>query len=141
MARHAPGQQRLPAWFGKVINKVIKGLEQVAAYLDDVKVFDSEPTAHVKTIRALFELLHKHNLKLTPSKADLGATDADFLDDFISPAGVRPNAKKASALIKMAMPRDRKQARTLIGGVGYYRKFLRDADPPDHLPPQEESQV
>ena len=43
-----------PGWFDKVFNEVIKGLEQVAAYLDDVIVFDSDPTAHVKTIRALF---------------------------------------------------------------------------------------
>ena len=59
--------------------------------------------------------------------AKLGvATDADFLSHYISPAGVRPNAGKVSALIKMIMPRDLKQVRTLMGGVGYYRKSLRD---------------
>ena len=29
-----------PDWFVKVISEVTKGLEQVAAYLDDVIVFD-----------------------------------------------------------------------------------------------------
>ena len=42
-----------PGRFVKVINEVIKGLEQVAAYLNDVIVFDSDPTAHVKTMRCL----------------------------------------------------------------------------------------
>ena len=37
-------------WFVKVINEVVKGLQQVAAYLDDVIVSDSDPTAHVKTM-------------------------------------------------------------------------------------------
>ena len=98
----------------------------MAAYLDDMIVFDSDPTAHVKTMRALFERLRRHNLKFFPSKARLCATDADFLGYSISPAGVRPNADKISALTKMPMPRDLKQVRVLLGGVGYCRKFLRD---------------
>ena len=62
------GSSASPGWFVKVINEVTKGLEQVAAYLDDVIVFDSDPSTHVETIRALFERLRKHNLKLSPSK-------------------------------------------------------------------------
>ena len=92
------GSSASPGWFAKVVSEVTKGLEQVAAYLDDVIVFDSDPSAHVKTIRALFERLRKHNLILSPSKARLGATDADFLGHSISPAGVRLNAEKVSAL-------------------------------------------
>ena len=44
-------------------------MEQVVAYLDDVILYHSDPTAHVKTMRALFERLHKHNLKLSLPKA------------------------------------------------------------------------
>ena len=89
-------------------------------------VFDSDPSTHIKTIRALFERLRKHNLKLSSSKARLGVTDADFPGHSISPAGARPNAKKVSALILMPMPRDLKQLRCLLGGLWYYRKFLPD---------------
>ena len=120
------GSNASPGWFVKVINEVTKGLEQVAAYLDGVIEFDSDPSTHVKTIRALFERLRKHNLKLSPSKARLGGTDADFLRHSISRAGVRPNAEKVSALTLMPMPRDLKQLRSLLGGLSCYRKFLPD---------------
>ena len=50
----------------------------MAAYLDDGIVFDSDPTADVETMRALFERLRKRNLKFSSSKARLGATDAIF---------------------------------------------------------------
>ena len=113
-----------PGWFVKVVNEGIKGLEQVAAYLDDVVVFASDPTAHVKIMRALFECLGKHSLTLSPSKARLGVTDADFLGHSISPVSLRPSAEKKSALIKMLIPRDLKQVGALLGGVRYYRKFL-----------------
>ena len=120
------GSSALPGWFMKVVNEVTKGLAQVVAYLDDVIVFDPDPSAHAKTIRALFERLRKHIIKLSPSKARLGATDADFLGHSISSAGVRPNAGKVSVLTLMPMPRDLKQLRSHLGGLSCYRMFLPD---------------
>ena len=118
------GSSASPGWFFKVTNEVIKDLQQVAAYLDDVIVFDCDPIAHVPTIRSLFERLRKDNLKLSPSRARLGATDAKFLGHSISPAGVRPNVEKVSVLINMPMPTDVKQVRALIGGINYYCNFV-----------------
>ena len=46
-------------------------------------VFGSDPRARIQTIRYLFERLRMHSLQLSPSKARLGATDANFLDHSI----------------------------------------------------------
>ena len=90
-------------------------------------MFDSDPVAHVRTIRSLFERLRKHiHLKLSPSNARLSATDANFLGRSISPAGLRPNAQKVSSLTNMPMPTDVKKVRAFMGGVNYYRKILPD---------------
>ena len=70
--------------------------------------------------------LRKHNLKGSPSKARLGATDANFLGHFISPAGLRPNAGNVSVLIIVPMPTDVKQVRALMGSINYYSIFLPD---------------
>ena len=43
------GSSASPGWFVKVISEAAKGLKQVAAYLDDVIVFDSDPSTHVKS--------------------------------------------------------------------------------------------
>ena len=96
----------------------------MAAYVDDVIVFDSDPIAHVQTIRSLVERLRKRNLKRSPSKAPLGATDASFLSHAISPAGLRPNAEKMSALVNMPMLTDAKQVRAMMGGINHYRNFF-----------------
>ena len=109
-----------------MINEVINGLKQVAAYLDDVIVFDSDPIAHVQTIRSLFERLREHNRKLSPSKARLDATDANFPGHSITPAGLRLNAENVSALINMPMPTNVKQVRARMGGINHYRKHLPD---------------
>ena len=53
------GSSASPRSFVKVINEVIKDLERVAAYLDDVIVFDTDPASHVDNIRDLFQRLRK----------------------------------------------------------------------------------
>ena len=106
------GSSALPGWFVNVINEVIKGLEKVAAYLDDVVSLDFDPTAHVKTIQALFERIRKHNLKLSNSKARLGATDTIFLGHSISPASISRNAKNVSTLMEMPFSHE-SQARSV----------------------------
>ena len=106
------GSSDSPGWCVKVINEVIKDLKQVAAYLDDVIVFDSDPVAHVRMITSLFERLRKHNLKLSPSKARLGATDANFLGHSISPAGLRPNAESVGTDQNAGAHRRKAGART-----------------------------
>ena len=64
------GSSASPVWCVKVIDDAIKDLEQVSAYLDDVIALDSDPMAHVKTMRTLFERLCKHNnLNFSPSNA------------------------------------------------------------------------
>ena len=120
------GSSAAQGWFVKVINEVIKGLDRVAAYLDDVIVFDADPPLHVTNMKDFFLRLRKHNLKISPSKATIGATDADFLGHTISPTGTMPKAKKVDSLTKMPMPTDLKQLRSLLGGPSYYSKFLRD---------------
>ena len=80
-------------------------------------MFDSDPVAHVRRIRSLIERRRTRNLKFPPSKARLGATDANFLGHSISPAGLRPNSEKVSALTNVPMPTDVKQVRALMGGI------------------------
>ena len=120
------GSSASPGWFVKVINEVIKYLKQVEAYLDDVIVFDSDPVAHVRTIRSLFERLRKDKTKLSPSKARLGATDANVLGNSISLAGLRLKTENESALTNIPMPTDVKQVYALMSGVHYYSIFSTD---------------
>ena len=77
-------------------------------------------------MKKFFLSLRKHNLKLSPSKAAIGATDADFLGRTISPAGIMPGAPKVEVLMKNPMPEDLQQLRSLLRGLFYYRIFLRD---------------
>ena len=92
---------------------------------------------HVANMKEFFLRLRKHNLKLPPSKATIGATDADFLGHTISPAGIMPKAQKEETLTKMTMPEDLKQLRYLLVGLFLLQEISArcgDADTAHHLP-------
>ncbi|CAB1117464.1 unnamed protein product [Ectocarpus sp. CCAP 1310/34] len=122
-AFHQIGVNASPSWFVKVTNRVVHGLERVLAYLDDVICFDEEPLGHVLN---MIKRLRQYNLKLSPGKARVGATHANFLGHTISPAGVSPNGVKVRALTHMPPPTNVKQLRSLLGGLSYCRKFLKN---------------
>ena len=88
------GSSASQGWFVKVINEVIKGLKQVAAYLDDVIVFDSDPIAHVQTIRSLFKRLREHNLKLSPPEGAIGCHRCELPRPLHFPGGLTPERRK-----------------------------------------------
>ena len=120
------GSSAAPGWFVKVINGFNKGLDRVAAYLDNVIVFDADRSLHVANMKELFSRLGHHNLKLSPSKATIGATEAVFIGYTISPGGVMPNAQKVEALTKIPKLKDLKQLPSLLGALSYHKIFLRD---------------
>ena len=111
------GSGAAPGCFVEVINEVIKGLERVAAYLDDIIVYNPDPAAHTVSIRAMFKNVRKKKLKLSPAKVNITTTKAHFLRHTISPDGVSPNADKVAAITMMPMPINVKQTRALLGGM------------------------
>ncbi|CAB1099916.1 unnamed protein product [Ectocarpus sp. CCAP 1310/34] len=124
--RMPQGANASPSWFVKVINRVVHGLERVLAYLDDVICFDEEPLGHVLNLIEFFKRLRQYNLKLSPGKGRVGATHPNFLGHTISPVGVSPDGVKVRALTHMPPPTNVKQLRSLLGGLSYYRKFLKN---------------
>lgn len=112
-----------PGRFVKVISEVIKNLDRVAAYLDDVVVFYPDPMAHVANIRPLVERLRNHKLELSPAKVKLSAADADFLGHIISSSGVSPHVDKVAALTRRPCPRTRSIPVHALEALGAVESF------------------
>lgn len=60
------GSSAGPGWFVKIINEVIGGLGRVAAHLDDVIVFDTDPSLHVANMNEMCYFAYEStNIKLS----------------------------------------------------------------------------
>ena len=119
------GTSGSPGHFQRVMQRVTADLAHfVTIYIDDVLVPSNDESSMVDYIARFLKALTKHNLKISPSKSEIGAQEISFLGHTISPRGVKPDAKKVDTLRKLPMLNNVSELRSLLGGLSYYRKFL-----------------
>ena len=118
------GLSQAPAYFQRLINKVIKGLPFAFGYLDDVLIHSPDIETHLQHIRTFFQRLREAVLKLKDSKCNYFKTHVQYLGHLVSGKEIRPLPEKLDSIKKMPAPTTPKEIKQFLGLVGYYRKFI-----------------
>ena len=118
------GLSQAPAYFQRLINKVIRGLPFAFGYLDDVLIHSQDIETHLQHIRIFFQRLREADLKLKNSKCNYFKTHVQYLGHLVSGKGIRPLPEKLDSIKKMPAPTTPKEIKQFLGLVGYYRKFI-----------------
>ena len=113
-----------PAYFQRLMNKVIKGLPFAFVYLDDVLIHSPNIETHLKHIRILFQRFREVDLKLKDSKCNYFKTHVQYLGHLVSEDRIKPLPEKLESVKKMPAPTTPKEIKQFLGLVGYYRKFI-----------------
>ena len=118
------GLTQAPAYFQRLINKVIKGLPFAFGYLDDVLIHNPDIKSHLQHMKILFQRLREADLKLKDSKCNYFKTHVQYLGHLVSGKGIKPLPEKLESVKKMQAPTTPKEIKQFLGLVGYYRKFI-----------------
>ena len=118
------GLTQAPAYFQRLVNKVLIGLPFVFGYLDDVLIFSPDIETHLKHIRQVFERLRKADLRLKKEKCNFLKAHIQYLGHLISGEGIEPVPEKLESIEKMPAPTTPKEIKQFLGLTGYYRKFV-----------------
>ena len=118
------GLTQAPAYFQRLVNKVLIGLPFVFGYLDDVLIFSPDIKTHLKHIRQVFERLRKADLRLKKEKCNFLKAHIQYLGHLISGDGIEPVPEKLESIEKMPAPTTPKEIKQFLGLTGYYRKFV-----------------
>ena len=115
-----------PATFQRLMERCLDdiNLEKCLVYLDDIIIFSSTFDEHIERLEAVFERLHKHGLKLKPSKCQFLQTKVKYLGHIVSSSGIEVDPSKVEALKIMPRPRNIDEVRKFIGFVSFQRKFI-----------------
>ncbi len=111
-----------PDIFQEKMSDLMTGLEFARAYIDDLLVvskggFDT----HLDHLEQVLTRLAEAGLKINASKSTFCKDELVYLGYLINREGVRPTMKKVEAIRNIATPKTRKQLRSFIGMVNYYR--------------------
>ena len=121
------GLQGAPATFQRMMDRMIRGMEEFAAsYIDDLVVYSRTWEEHLSHIRQVLQRLRDAGLTAKARKCQFGMEQCLYLGHLVGSGTIRPEPSKVEAISTFTTPRTKREVRTFLGLAGYYRKFIPD---------------
>ncbi|KAL3865773.1 hypothetical protein ACJMK2_043128 [Sinanodonta woodiana] len=120
------GMKTAPASFARLIDILVTGLHNVAAYFDNIIVSSTTWSEHIENLRALLQRIREDGLTIKPSKCEFGAAEIDCLGHIIGVGKIKTDDNKIKAMYEFPLPTTIKGIRSFLGMVGYYRKSIKN---------------
>ena len=120
------GLKTAGAIFSRMMRKLIQplGLSEVDNFMDDILIATLDKERHIHCVRVVFARLREVTLAAKPSKVLLGFAELDYLGHRVGRGVVKPDEEKMDKIRHAARPESKKQVRSFLGLVGFYRRFV-----------------
>ena len=113
--------------FQRFMDQVLRGLDFVYNYIDDLLIASPTAEEHEQHLRKVFERLQKHGVLVNPAKCVLGVDQLQFLGHQIDSDGIRPLTDKVRAVMEFPQPATPRKLREFLGLVNFYHRFIPNA--------------
>lgn len=122
------GLKNAPSTFQRVMDDVLRGLQNeiCVVYLDDIIVFGTSLQEHLDRLKLVFTRLREANFKVQLDKCEFLQREVAYLGHIVTPEGVKPNPDKIKAVQNFKIPKTKKDIKSFLGLLGYYRKFINN---------------
>lgn len=110
--------------FQRFMDEVLRGLDFVYVYIDDILIFSQDEPEHIRNLDAVFRRLDQYGITINTEKSHFIGTEVDFLGYRVSAAGIRPLPEKVTAISNYPQPRDVKQLLRFLGFINFYRTSI-----------------
>ena len=119
------GMKSAPLTFQKAMNSILHGLSEFAiAYLDDISIRSNTWDEHLCHLDEVFARLADRGLTLNAAKCMIGGATVKYLGYQVGGGRVAPLSAKIEAVAKIPLPSTKKQLRSFLGVLSFYRRFI-----------------
>lgn len=106
------------------MRKVLFEMENVDNFIDDITIFTQTFEQHLERLEELFQRLRSAGLTAKPGKCSLAYSSLNCLCHVVGNEQLRPMSDKNKAIQDAQRPETKKQLRSFLGLIGFYRKFV-----------------
>jgi hypothetical protein len=110
----------------RLLDRILLTAEDyAAAYVDDVIIFSDSWDLHVKHIKDVLQRICEAGLTIKASKCQWALERLKCLGYIIEDGKIKPDDAKIEAITSVPTPTTKKQLRSWLGLIGYYRSLIR----------------
>lgn len=118
------GLSNSSAAFIRTTRKVLGDIAGVEIFMGNVLIHNNSFEYHVARIRQVLQRLKYYNMTVKPSKCDFAQDQVEFLGHVIGNGVKRCREDKLIRIKDVPRPATKKQVRSFLGLVEYYRSFI-----------------
>ena len=108
----------------RLMRKLLQNLSNIDNFVDDIIIFTMTWEQHLDVLRSLLSRLREANLTVKPCKCFVGYSSIECLGHMVSQNTLQPCEEKIVAIQNAVRPTTKKQLRSFLGLVGFYRSFI-----------------
>ncbi|QQP39551.1 Putative tick transposon, partial [Caligus rogercresseyi] len=112
--------------FQRLIDSVLRGVNNVFVYLDDILIASKTKDEHRHTINEVLSRLKISGLFLSSEKCEFFKDSVEFLGHSVSKDGFKPLKSKIEALEKIKSPKSKEDLQRFLGMIQYYSQFIKN---------------
>jgi len=115
-----------PASFQGLMEQVLRGLNHILIYINDVLIHTDTHEKHLEALEQVLLRLHQHHLKINLDKCLFGDRQVSYLGFTLTPEGIKPGEAKLKSIKQATPPDDVKGIRSFLGLCNFFRHHIKD---------------
>lgn len=126
MKRLPFGVKPAAAIFQMQMENLLRGIEGVVVYQDDITVTGKSFKDHLFNLKSVLRKMSNAGLKLNGIKCVFFQKKISYLGFTIDKNGLHKNKDRYSSILNAPIPKDIHELRAFIGMANYYSRFIKD---------------
>lgn len=113
--------------FQRFLDSIMKGLDFVFVYIDDILIASSNKEEHKKHVEEIYKRLNENGITINTNKSEFEKEEITFLGYHINNEGIKPLEDKVEAVKAFPLPETVAELRRFLGMLNFYRENLTNA--------------
>lgn len=118
------GVASAPAIFQAQMDEILKGIDSVKCYFDDVCIGGRNIEECQQNLEKVLARFEEYNVRVNLAKCKFFETQIEYLGHIIKDGSLMPNDRKFEAVLNAQAPKNVAQLQSFLGMINYYSKFI-----------------
>jgi Reverse transcriptase (RNA-dependent DNA polymerase) len=120
------GLASVPSAFQRLVELVVKGIDNVVVYIDNLIIHLQTHDRHLKSLDEVFTRLAAHNFGVNLKKCVFGSSETSYLGFRLTKNGIFPGTDKLRVVKDAKPPENVKQIRQFLGLCNFFRGHIQN---------------